>query len=247
MFALQCLSCEHDNPVGAKYCAECGSRLNLTLCKHCEAINERTAQRCHNCGTELPALSMADQSGGAQGAGGPDVRMANLPSPVPSPDKRSAAGRVRTSRTLLSALLLAAIAGSAYYLYRQPTVGRSVIDLVRSAPGKANPGGTPAPSVALTAGAGAADASSPDSATAALPVSRSQRLVTHTERVVAAPIAPIPDVKQTAVAPRATRDPSAAAKPSGGESRVNVRQDQPSSVICTEAVAALGLCSPGTK
>jgi ribosomal protein L40E len=204
MFALQCLSCEHNNPVGAKFCAECGSQLNLKLCKHCEAINERTWQRCHSCGTEFLAQSMADQPGGAEPAGAPDLRMANVPSPspVPSPRKRSAAARVRTSRTLVPTLLLAAIAGLAYYLYHQPSAGPSAIGLVRIAPGQANPGGTPAPSVAVTtAGKGAANASGTVATTSALPVSSSQQSATHTKRAVASPVAPLKPA--AAVTPRA--------------------------------------------
>src|SRR6266480_3881299 len=59
MLPVHCLSCEHDNPAGAKFCAACGSTLNLKLCKQCEAINEGAAQRCHNCGTQFPASSAA--------------------------------------------------------------------------------------------------------------------------------------------------------------------------------------------
>src|SRR5882762_6213359 len=67
MPAVHCLSCEHDNPAGAKFCAACGSTLNLKLCKQCEAINDGGAQRCHNCGTQFAAQSAAPaQSAGEQ-------------------------------------------------------------------------------------------------------------------------------------------------------------------------------------
>src|SRR5882762_10746828 len=81
MPAVHCLSCEHDNHAGAKFCAACGSTLNLKLCKQCEAINEGGAQRCHNCATQFPAQaaaparSPAKRSGVAVAAGAPDLRV----------------------------------------------------------------------------------------------------------------------------------------------------------------------------
>lgn len=49
MPAIQCLSCEVQNPGGAKFCQECGSALNLKLCAQCEAVNDRAAEQCHQC------------------------------------------------------------------------------------------------------------------------------------------------------------------------------------------------------
>ena len=37
---MRCAQCQHDNPAGAKFCLECGTRFTLS---------------CTNCGTELPA------------------------------------------------------------------------------------------------------------------------------------------------------------------------------------------------
>ena len=37
---MRCAQCQHDNPTGAKFCLECGTRFALS---------------CTNCGTELPA------------------------------------------------------------------------------------------------------------------------------------------------------------------------------------------------
>src|SRR5688572_20877306 len=37
---MRCAQCQHDNPTGAKFCLECGTRFALG---------------CTNCGTELPA------------------------------------------------------------------------------------------------------------------------------------------------------------------------------------------------
>ena len=37
---MRCAQCQHDNPTGAKFCLECGTRFSLS---------------CTKCGTDLPA------------------------------------------------------------------------------------------------------------------------------------------------------------------------------------------------
>jgi double zinc ribbon protein len=292
MPAVHCLSCEHDNHAGAKFCAACGSTLNLKLCKQCEAINEGGAQCCHNCGTQFPAQSGApaqsaapaqstgEQSGvGVAAAASAPVRVIESASSLvagPLSTRQAVqAGRVGPSRKLLSTLLLAVIAGSAYHLYRQSAVGPNAI------------------------AAGAADASAVESAASALTERVAQSSVTHTNRVAAGQIAPHPDTKPTAaVAAGVSGAPSAAlarpapAEPAPAETqavaaaagasnvstpasatsalpldgsyqpvthtkrvdaapavasapRVKPHPDQPSN--CTPAVAALGFCTPSAK
>src|SRR6266567_1661626 len=53
MSGLACNFCAHGNPEGSKFCNECGSSLNLSLCCRCEAINAVSAERCHQCGAPL--------------------------------------------------------------------------------------------------------------------------------------------------------------------------------------------------
>jgi len=176
MFAFQCLFCEHGNRASAKFCEDCGTPLNLKPCKHCEAINERTAQSCHLCGTKFVARSIPGQGTAAVTDGdassatrpvaprSPRVNLtsarANAPLPVPQPQAtyqavpsrgKGSVGRIRTFRRVLSAVLLAAIAGTAYYLYRQPahtSLDPTANQRIRSAPVEAHPGGTPAPAAA---------------------------------------------------------------------------------------------------
>src|SRR5437879_10405539 len=112
MLAVHCLSCEHDNPAGAKFCAACGSTLNLKLCKQCEAINEGGAQRCHNCGTQFPASSAAPaqspakQPGAAVATSVPELRAIESASSLAagplSTRQAVRAARVGPSRKLLS-------------------------------------------------------------------------------------------------------------------------------------------------
>lgn len=49
----KCLACGHPNKFGEVACEECGSSLDLKLCGACEAINASKAERCHACGADL--------------------------------------------------------------------------------------------------------------------------------------------------------------------------------------------------
>jgi hypothetical protein len=51
-----CPFCDHHNPVGAKFCNDCGSPLHLKPCNQCDAVNHQAATNCHQCGAEYPAL-----------------------------------------------------------------------------------------------------------------------------------------------------------------------------------------------
>jgi double zinc ribbon protein len=75
MAGLVCNFCAHGNPEGSKFCNECGSPLNLTLCSVCEAINSTSATRCYQCGGPLSS--------------GPTAEMA-IPPTVPTEDAQSA-------------------------------------------------------------------------------------------------------------------------------------------------------------
>jgi ribosomal protein L40E len=225
MLAVHCLSCEHDNPAGAKFCAVCGSMLNLKLCKQCEAINDGAAQRCHNCGMQFPAPSAAEQLGVAVATRAPELRAIETASSlVAGPLSTPQAG---PSRKLLSTLLLALIVGSAYHLYRQSGAGPNAI-AAGAADAAAVESATSAPTVRAApssvtrtnrvatgsieprpdTAAGASGAASTGSARPALPVSRSGQPVTHTNLSVAAPGEPAPAVTQAAAAAAGASDVS---------------------------------------
>ncbi len=55
---MQCRSCQHENPFGAKFCGECGTRLE-SLCPFCRASNPPTNKFCHECGQNLSARPAA--------------------------------------------------------------------------------------------------------------------------------------------------------------------------------------------
>jgi ribosomal protein L40E len=49
-----CPVCDHRNPVGARFCNDCGSPLKP--CNQCDAVNHQAAAKCHKCGVEYPVL-----------------------------------------------------------------------------------------------------------------------------------------------------------------------------------------------
>lgn len=70
--AFQCLFCNHLNPVGASFCNECGSQLQLQQCDLCGSINKRSARVCYKCGAALavhPSYAGAQLLPPRQGAG----------------------------------------------------------------------------------------------------------------------------------------------------------------------------------
>jgi len=50
---VQCPSCGAANPVGAKFCSNCGQRLGAVKCPSCGTENQPGAKFCSNCGTKL--------------------------------------------------------------------------------------------------------------------------------------------------------------------------------------------------
>ncbi|MDA8139251.1 MAG: zinc ribbon domain-containing protein, partial [Desulfobacteraceae bacterium] len=63
---MQCRKCRFQNPEGAKYCSECGARLELA-CPHCRKANPAESKFCNECGRNLrdseeaPATTSASQ------------------------------------------------------------------------------------------------------------------------------------------------------------------------------------------
>lgn len=55
MDEIKCIACHKLNSAGDRFCAACGSSLDLKLCTSCEAINNPVADHCHSCGKPLAA------------------------------------------------------------------------------------------------------------------------------------------------------------------------------------------------
>jgi len=55
---MQCPKCSHENPEGAKFCGECGAKLER-LCPRCRSSNPPENKFCHQCGQSLAEPAVA--------------------------------------------------------------------------------------------------------------------------------------------------------------------------------------------
>jgi class 3 adenylate cyclase/tetratricopeptide (TPR) repeat protein len=53
---MQCPKCQFENPQGAKFCVECGNKLEV-ICPQCKASNAPSFKFCSECGNPLTELS----------------------------------------------------------------------------------------------------------------------------------------------------------------------------------------------
>ena len=59
---MKCPRCQHENPLGQKFCGECGARLAVA-CASCGASNPPGQKFCGECGTGLVPEAVAKPSG----------------------------------------------------------------------------------------------------------------------------------------------------------------------------------------
>jgi len=209
-----CPFCEQVNPADAKFCNACGGALHLLPCPRCGAVNDVTATTCYQCNGPL--------GGRGTGEAEPMPRVAEVSKPVP-----------RTPRVVAGAAVLAAIAVLGYYGYRQS----SPVGVAQPSPAssEAASNGGPAGTAAVggdAASSEAAPAKADDSAQTASPAAPP-------------PEAPVSD--QADRQPEESRRPNAAAglivRPRVDVAGKAGRQAPPRQEVCTDAVAALGLCT----
>src|SRR5437773_10128051 len=55
---MRCPSCSSENPDGAAFCGDCGTRLSA-VCPSCGVANAPTNRFCHGCGTRLATTPAA--------------------------------------------------------------------------------------------------------------------------------------------------------------------------------------------
>lgn len=219
-----CPFCEQANPADAKFCNACGGALHLVPCPRCGAVSDVTATACYQCHGQLPGRK-ADA----------------LDTALPAAEVSKALPR-RYPRVIVGTAVLAAIVVLGYYGYLQ----RSLVDVPQppAASSEASGGGGSAGAGVIRRDAGASDATPAKADDSAGPVSP----------------ATTPPETPLAVPPRA-----AANQPSAGRETVELRQEKaaaglsarpqaadaatagrrapPRQELCTEAVAALGLCT----
>ena len=240
MLVVQCPSCDHINPADANLCRGCRLPLpevswQLAPCPRCGALNGITATPCWSCNADLeiqtPAIAssqLADRDGDAA----PPLGLASEISAASAPSVGAKTFRRQRFGLIIGSLVVATLAFSGYWAYRE----RSIPDSPRPAPAavapihkdlaaaddskerqagkRVDPGIATSPSQLRSAAAAAATANK----------SVDQDGVKRPEAASAVPAA-VKRQKTTNAAVRAERR-------------------QPPIGPCTEAIAALGLCTP---
>ena len=263
-----CQYCEHANPADAKFCAGCGAPLHLIPCPHCGAVNQKSSKNCYQCHGELrenTEILLADAPASAS-----ETAAGNAESPpMPATYQSQAAVRQRQPVFVVGIILLA-FAAAAYFAYQQ----RSVVAAKGASGGSidAATGKLPAkiadPSPANSA-AGAISKTAPTVTTSTVET----RAVTTGKDGPVNQIAPAVALKQDKLGEpldslvtanrepvgvnvkssrRRTTPPAViAAEPASLASAATrvppgsvVQKQSPRTGVCTEGIAALGLCTP---
>ncbi len=220
----RCPFCEHGNPADSKFCGACGGPLHLRPCPGCGAVNDVSAIACHQCRAPL------------QGA-----RKETPDSALPAAEAAGTAIRHRPA-VLFALAAFAAIVALVFFGYREflqreaPSEPAASGDTAARA-GLAKTGVIGRDAAAGEAGAGPAD-SNVTPAGSATPFSGKSRA--REDSVARKPVSeghePVESQGANAAAETAVRSREVSEVNPGG-------QESPKKEACTEAVAALGLCT----
>lgn len=241
----ECPYCDHLNLANAKFCTACGAAMHLAPCPHCGAVNDISATACYRCHGELTPLEvLPDTPAGEEGAPPSDLAAGDG-----SPAESATLTEPLSTRPslLVIGIILLAFAAASYYAFRQ----RSTID----ARAKAAPVAAPvAPAVEAPPKPVPTPVAEP-TVTAVTPPPLPAEPATASPVVKPAPTAakPAPAIVKpasppvkapaamTAAPPKAATPSSTPATPTPPAAPTAAPSAAPPPV-CTEAVAALGLC-----
>lgn len=254
----QCPYCDHLSPAGSKFCNDCGAALHLRPCPHCGSVNDVTLNaHCSRCNGDLGFGSQDAPAPAAQD----EVEATGLPllgevhEAAPPPPAFSSAATfappAKSMRAPMIGLALIAFAGAAYFaLGNRP--GSEPEPAPAHSVATARPGTTATEQQAALAPAVIAPAQLPSAPAQASPEAAAS------VPVLAAPLARLSPPGAGRVAPRrvaATVPAPAQAQTFAADSPALERNagtrkpgegldlKQPNIGSCTDAVAALGLCT----
>lgn len=93
---MRCSHCGHDNKAGAKFCNECGGKLE-PFCSACSTVNAPGSKFCNECGARLTEGSTAKRGNGET------EKSASVPPPPVSYTPKHLAERIRAEQAALEA------------------------------------------------------------------------------------------------------------------------------------------------
>ena len=219
-----CPFCEQVNPAGAKFCNACGGALHLVACPRCGAVSDVTATTCYQCHSQLPERGTVE-----------------LGTAAPVAEVSKALPR-RTPRVIAGTAVLAAIVVLGYYSVRQlPPVDAPE---PQPASSEASGRGSSAGAGVIRQDATARDSTLGKAADSAAPASPA---TAPPENPLAGP------TPAAAIPPRAGRETvelrqekaaaGLSARPPAVDAATAGRRAPPRQELCTQAAAALGLCT----
>jgi len=262
-----CPYCDHVSPADSKFCGACGAALHLVPCPNCGAVNDITSvTACYRCHHEL-ADAMAPAT---PALAAPELQVGNSPLPVDALAAEPDSAARQRPHTAAVFIVLVAFAAASYYAYRQRSLldGREPAAAAAEAKDSANASAgainkVPAPALAPAPAVTEKPLAAPEASLAASPanaVSNSEKKGA-TPPVSAAPSvpasaspAPAPPPVTSTRRTRAIRDAEAAALrtpapspatevPMARGAASGIQTQPPRIGPCTDAVAALGLCT----
>ncbi len=257
----QCPYCDHVSPPGSKFCGECGAALHLQPCPHCGAVNDITvAKACYRCHGDLPGNSVPVPSLEPEPESAPVTPALSAPINATYSEVAAEPSSRQRPHVWVVGIVLIAFAAASYYAYRQRTAlvpGMSppseTVQAEKKAPDpapastlpikKLDPAPAPAIISPLPEKTTANDkppippkretiATEPTTPSSTNPSARSinNRAATRREATPTTPTLPAND---TIVTPNRARPDTAS----------GLAPVKPNIGPCTEAVAALGLCT----
>ncbi len=246
-----CQYCEHANPADAKFCTGCGAPLHLIPCPTCGAVNQKTSKSCYQCHGELResteillANAPASASEAAAGDAESSAAMPSTYTPPPATPQRQP--------LFVVTIIFVAFASAAYFAYRQraSVAAKDVsVEAISSiAPANVSAGTINKASPAPAANTSTAPAAGKEISANPAPAS----VVAKPETAVAAPaVAAVDSQPTTTPTRRASRRgagetvtaPEIAVPAANAPASGAMEKTPPQARPCTEAIAALGLCT----
>lgn len=229
----RCPYCEHVSPEDSKFCNECGAALHLLPCPHCGAVNDLTltaeCARCHG-DLRLPEEPAAEAPPPTTAP--VEAALITLAPVAPPPPPILPPAPARPPLLAVGIVLIGAAAFVGYYAY-PPRAASGVSTAMSQAASAPAPQASSAPELIGPPAAGPDKSSAPAQVAADdAPALAAAPPAVSTAPGKTRPRPPRPPVARSADEPAApspgSRDPS---------------PPPPRLGPCTEAVAALGLCS----
>lgn len=246
----QCPYCDHVSPVGSKFCNDCGAALHLRPCPHCGSVNDITLNtHCSRCNGDLGlSPAAAEPIASVEPPLLNEEIEASVPITATFADANPSAGR---SYAPLFGIALIAVAVFSYYGLRSEPDAAPAAAALSAIPAQQSP----IPLAAVEPSTPASTAAPVQASEAAAPVASAPAASLISQEAAPMPAATASLAKLSPpAARRLAPPPPAAAAASPGSERYSAGPrnrgaaegldlKQPNIDSCTDAVAALGLCT----